>query len=310
MNSEIHLPLVSIVIPAYNHAAYLAEAIDSVLAQDYPNIELIVLDDGSTDNTVEILKGYGDSFHWETHANMGQANTLNKGWAVAKGDVLSYLSADDVLLPNAVSSIVPYLRADVVMAYCNFNLIDPASRTIRRVEAPNFNYLVMLRDFVCQPGPGAFMTRAAYEQVGGWNSTLRQLPDLEYWLRLGLVGRFVRVPEVLAGFRVHEESQTFSAASVEKAEEPLRVVRSIFEDSRFPQQLMGLKRHALSNAWLLAAQLHVRAGRIVFGLHALKEAVIAFPKNILSVHFFRVIANAIVNKFLHRFLRRLRAGAS
>ena len=304
------LPLVSIVVPAYNHAGYLAEAIDSVLAQNYPNVELIVLDDGSTDNTAEVLQRYGDAFRWETHANMGQASTLNKGWAMAKGEVLSYLSADDVLQPDAVSSIVPLLWGDVVMAYCDFNLIDPASRIIRRVEAPNFNYVAMLRDFVCQPGPGAFMTRAAYEQVGGWNSTLRQLPDLEYWLRLGLVGRFVRVPEVLAGFRVHEESQTFSAASVDKVEEPLRVVRSIFEDPRFPQQLMGLKGHALCNAWLLAAQLHLRAGRVALGLHALKQSIFSFPQNVLSVRFFRVIANAIANKFFHRFLRRLRSGAS
>ncbi len=304
------LPLVSIVVPAYNHAGYLTEAIDSVLAQDYPNVELIVLNDGSTDNTAEVLQRYGDAFRWETHSNMGQASTLNKGWAMAKGEVLSYLSADDVLQPDAVSSIVPLLCGDVVMAYCDFNLIDPASRAIRRVEAPNFNYAAMLREFVCQPGPGAFMTRAAYEQVGGWNNTLRQLPDLEYWLRLGLVGRFIRVPKVLAGFRVHEESQTFSATSVDKAEEPLRVVQSIFEDPRFPQKLLGFKGQALSNAWLLTAQLHLRAGRVALGLHALKQSIFSFPKNMLSVRFFRVIANGIANKFFHRFLRRLRGGVS
>lgn len=309
MGDMARLPLVSIIIPAYNHAGYLSEAIDSVLGQDYPNVELIVLDDGSTDNTAEVLRGYGDAFRWETHKNMGQASTLNKGWAIAKGEVLAYLSADDVLQPNAVSSIVPFLQGDIVMAYCDFNLIDPASQPIRRVEAPDFDYVAMVRDFVCQPGPGAFMTRSAYEQVGGWDVTLRQLPDLEYWMRLGLVGRFVRVPKVLAGFRVHEESQTFSAASIDRAEEPLRVVQSIFDDPRFFDQLRSLKGHALSNAWLLAAQLHLRAGRIVLGLRALKQSAFVFPKNILTSRFFRVIANAIANKFFHRFLRRLRSAA-
>ncbi|MGH8678564.1 MAG: glycosyltransferase family 2 protein, partial [Burkholderiales bacterium] len=73
------LPLVSLVIPAYNHADYLAQAIESVLGQDYPQIELIVLDDGSTDSTRDVLAKYTGKFHWESHQNMGQANTLNKG---------------------------------------------------------------------------------------------------------------------------------------------------------------------------------------------------------------------------------------
>jgi glycosyltransferase involved in cell wall biosynthesis len=88
-------PLVSIVVPAYNHADYLKECIESILAQDYPRVELIVLNDGSTDMTPAILLAYGDRFRWENQANMGQSATLNKGWAMASGDILAYLSADD-----------------------------------------------------------------------------------------------------------------------------------------------------------------------------------------------------------------------
>ena len=95
-------PLVSIVIPAYNHDRYLGEAIDSILGQDYPNVELIVLDDGSTDGTRQILESYHSRFYWESHKNMGQANTLNKGWRMSKDDLLGYLSADDVLFSQAI----------------------------------------------------------------------------------------------------------------------------------------------------------------------------------------------------------------
>jgi glycosyltransferase involved in cell wall biosynthesis len=120
------LPKVSIVIPAYNHANYLDAAIQSVLKQDYPNIELIVLDDGSTDNTHQVLESYGNQFYWETQKNMGQANTLNKGWRMAKGDILAYLSADDVLLPQATSDSVKCLLANPrsVLCYGDFELID------------------------------------------------------------------------------------------------------------------------------------------------------------------------------------------
>src|ERR687886_65993 len=108
------LPLVSIVVPAYNHADYLAEAIESILAQDYPNIELLVLDDGSIDNTREVLERYAGQFYWETHKNMGEAATLNKGWRMSKGEILGRLSADDLLSQDAVSASVECLRKNPV----------------------------------------------------------------------------------------------------------------------------------------------------------------------------------------------------
>ena len=81
------MPKVSIVVPAYNHARYLPEAIDSILGQTYPSVELIVLDDGSTDDTINVLNKYGDQIVWESHQNMGQARTLNKGWAISTGEI-------------------------------------------------------------------------------------------------------------------------------------------------------------------------------------------------------------------------------
>jgi glycosyltransferase involved in cell wall biosynthesis len=202
-------PPVSIVIPAYNHAGYLDEAIQSVLAQDYPNIELIVLDDGSSDATPEVLRKYSGRFHWETHHNMGQAATLNKGWKMAKGDILGYLGADDLPLPGCVRAAVEVLEAgpDLVLTYCDFELIDPHSHFIRTVCAEEFDYRKMVADFVCAPGPGVFFRRAAFERAGGWDPSLRQMPDYECWLRLGLVGTFKRIPHAGACRRCRRRSR-------------------------------------------------------------------------------------------------------
>lgn len=299
-----HLPLVSIIIPAYNHANYLDEAIQSVLKQDYPNIELIVLDDGSTDNTREVLGKYGDTFQWETHKNMGQANTLNKGWQISNGVVLSYLSADDVLLPHAVSTAMKYLHDDdVVLVYCDFNLIDPSSKIIRRVMAPEFNYLDMFTKCICQPGPGAFMTRVAFEKAGLWDSSLRQIPDLEYWLRLGLIGNFKRIPEVLASFRVHEESQTHAKSDERKADEPVNVIRDFIEHQKLPPSLTVHSSEALSNAHLLSAQIHIRAHRFGRGAENLREAFLLYPRIILKLRTYRVLLNALLNHLLHKLAR-------
>jgi len=208
---------VSIVIPAYNHATYLSEAIDSVIAQDYPNIELIVIDDGSTDATANILEKYNKQFYWETQNNIGQAKTLEKGWKMARGQILSYLSADDVLEKNAVSASLEVLNShnSIVMTYCDFNLIGEFSKTIKTSKSSDYEYKKMLVDLNCIPGPGVFFRRSAYQQSGPWNAKYTQMPDLDFWLRLGLVGEFRRIPKVLANFRVHEASQTFSKPSID-----------------------------------------------------------------------------------------------
>lgn len=169
MSASKDLPLVSVVIPAHNHARYLDEAIESILGQDYPNVELIVLDDGSTDGTREVLERYNGRFYWETQENMGQSATLNKGWRISRGDVLAYLSSDDALLPHAISTSVEHLMAnpDVVLTYCDFNQIDPRSKFIRKVNTLEMSYREMVAKFFCPPGPGAFFLRSAFETIGG-----------------------------------------------------------------------------------------------------------------------------------------------
>jgi glycosyltransferase involved in cell wall biosynthesis len=256
--------LVSIVIPAYNHAAHLDHAIRSVLAQDYPSVELIVLDDGSTDGTRGVLEKYTGRFHWETHANMGQAATLNKGWARAHGEFLSYLSADDLLLPHAVSTAVEALAREpaLVMVYGDFDMIDAEGRTIRTVRAPDWSYYDLVVRTVCAPGPGVFFRRSAHEAAGGWDPAFRQWPDYEYWLRLGLQGPFARIPRVLAAFRVHGASQTFSRLAFDRAEEPVRALFGFYSSrARLPPEIAAAKPRALAGAYLASAQLHFRAAR-------------------------------------------------
>ena len=301
-------PLVSIVVPSYNHAGYLREAIDSILAQDYPAIELIVIDDGSTDGSPELLRGYGERFHWELQANQGQVATLNRGWLMSKGEVLAYLSADDVLLPAAVSRAVRTLQEnpDAVLAYCDFNLIDPRSAVIRRVRAPDFDYRRMVADIECAPGPGAFFRRDAFEKAGTWNPQFRQMLDYEYWLRLGLHGRFVRIPEVLAGYRVHPGSQSFAATQQIRPEEPIRIIERYFDSHEMPDGIRALRRSSLGTAHLLAAQLYIKTGAYVRGLGTLGRGLCLRPASALSPRTLRMMFNALFNRIGHRVLWTVR----
>lgn len=297
-------PLVSIVVPSYNHAAYLRQAIDSILAQDYPAIELIVIDDGSTDGSPEILRGYGSRFHWELQPNQGQVATLNRGWLMSRGGILAYLSADDVLLPGAVSAAVECLErnADAALAYCDFNLIDPHSEIVRRVRAPEFDYRRMVCELECPPGPGAFFRRSAFEKAGTWNREFRQMLDFEYWLRLGLHGRFVRIPRVLAGYRVHPGSQSFAASHQIRPEEPIRILERYFENAGLPEDIRGARRQALGAAHLVAAQLYLKTGNYARGVATMARAFRLRPRSLVAPRTARMLFNALFNRIGHRLL--------
>lgn len=301
-------PLVSIVVPVYNQGQYLEEALQSLLSQTYRNIEIIALDDGSTDATPEVLKKYTGRLYEESQSNIGQSRTLNKGWQLAKGELLSYLSGDDALLPEAIATSVNYLTSSprTVLTYCDFNLIDPHSRPIRQVKTPDFDFRRMITDVICPPGPGPLFRRSAFEKAGLWDPQYQQMPDYDYWLRLGLQGEFVRIPQVLANFRVHESSQTFSQASEDRAEEPVRIIQAFFKNPAVPADIGGLRAQALSRAYLVSAQLHVRSGRLGRGLRNIRRAIGLSPASIVRRGSARMLVNAFVNRIGHRLLWNLK----
>ena len=308
---SVSQPLVSIVIPAFNQAQYLVEAVESVLAQDYPRIELIVLDDGSSDNTPSILERYRGRFRWERHLNMGQARTLNKGWDMSRGDVLSYLAADDYLLPGAVLRAVECLQQnpEAVLCYCDYYLVDPRSRFVRYVHAPDYSYREMVVRVICAPGPGVFFRRAAYERAGRWNPALRQIPDFEYWLRLGLEGSFTRIPEAFAAYRAHDDSRSFSSVTAECAEETFNVISGHLQSPLLPHNILNARNEALGSAHVVSACFHLRSERYRDAARHLAAALKLHPRSYLRGRTYRLILNGLFNRLGHRIFRALRRTA-
>jgi glycosyltransferase involved in cell wall biosynthesis len=301
-------PLVSIVIPCYNQGNYLRQAIESVLSQDHPHIELIVLDDGSTDDTRTVLAAYAGRFHCASHANMGQAGTLNKGWRMSKGEILSYLAADDFLLPGAVRTSVDKLIAnpEIVLTYCDFTRVDPDARVLWQVRTPEFSYRDLAVGIICQPGPGVFFRRDAFERAGFWNELLRQTPDYDYWLRLGLEGPFARIPEVLAAYRMHDRSQSLAPADPSKADEMVNVISAHFRNRRVPPEIARAEPEAMSNAHIIAARQHLRSGRLLAALKHMRHAFRLHPHSYLRLRNWRMIVNGLVNRIGYRIFGLLK----
>lgn len=244
-------PLVSVITPAYNRADYLEEVIQSVLAQDYPNIEYIVLDDGSTDGTAAIIDRHRGQIRAETHTNMGETQTVNRGFALASGAIVGVINSDDPLLPGAISKSVETFAADprLIVTYPDWNMIDAHGTLIRTVRPPDYDYVDMLRWHHCLPGPGAFFRKEVADRLGGRDARFRYIADFDFWLRAGLIGPFAHIPEVLATFRNHPSGASSASRGRRMAQEHLDLVRKIYALPDLPAPARAVRREAFSSAY-------------------------------------------------------------
>jgi len=265
MAVETISPLVTIITPAYNRASYLEETIRSVLTQDYPHIEYIVLDDGSTDHTRQALENYTGRLFWESHPNMGETRTVNKGFGLANGEIIAVVNSDDPLLPGAIPAMVRLMqeRPELLMVYPDWNMIDAEGRLIEHIATFDYNYVDMLRWHHCIPGPGAFFQRSVVKQLGGRDPQFRYVADFDFWLRAGLLGPAARIPQTLATFRWHPGGASSRDKGVRMAEEHIRLINKIYALSDLPREMLAVKAEAYSSA-------HYVAG-VVCGDNALEE---------------------------------------
>lgn len=249
-----NVPLVTVITPAYNRAEYLDEVIRSVLSQDYPHIEYIVLDDGSTDTTKDILEAFRGRIRAESQENIGETRTVNKGFALATGEIIGVVNSDDPLLPGAVRHAVETLTSDpkLMVAYPDWKMIDERGSLLETITTHEFDYVDMLRWHHCVPGPGAFFRRELVDVLGGRDPQFRYVADFDFWLRAGLVGPFRRIPETLATFRLHPAGATSSAKGREMADEHLRLVEKIYSLPGLPEGVRAVRREAFGSANYIA----------------------------------------------------------
>lgn len=272
-------PLVSIVTPTFNQAQYVAETIESVLAQDYKNIEYIVLDDGSTDNTRQVLEPYQARAKIESQENMGQARTLNKGWQAARGTYLAYLSSDDILHPQAISKLVEALEQDPsrVCVFPNCELIDEHSNVIKKNLCRPFHLSDLVVKQECYIGPGALFRRSAFEQAGGWMPDLKLAPDREFWIRLAKYGSFHLLAETLAGYRMHSSSISYKDVSEQTGMEYIRVLDSYFAEVDVPVDIKARKDEAYGHAFFILARNAFRSSNFARGAFFYRQACERHP---------------------------------
>jgi len=206
--------LTSIVTPSYNQAPYIEETIRSVLAQDTPQIEYLIVDGGSTDGTVEIIKKYEDKLTWwASETDRGQTDAINKGFARAKGEILAWINSDDTYEPGAVAAAVKYLQdhPNVGMIYGDCNYINETGAVIGKFHSAQTNYRLLRRGYTHIPQQTMFFRAELWKQLGPLDPSFYFAMDYDLWTRIARRTEIRYVPQTWANFRLHTSGKSIIA---------------------------------------------------------------------------------------------------
>jgi glycosyltransferase involved in cell wall biosynthesis len=228
--SSASFPLVSVVVPNYDGEAFLRRTLASIEAQTYPEIEIIVVDGGSTDGSLEIIAEWADRLplRWISEPDSGQAEAINKGFRLATGEVMGWINSDDLLTPRSVERAAERFAADPDLGFVwGFCLVVDAGERPITIQNPyvrsDLADLRRHRNYVSQPG--SFYRRSVVEAFGPLNESLHYLFDYDFFLRVAGRARVAFIPEVMAWFRIHSSSKSGSQEGAFLREEP-RVYRA------------------------------------------------------------------------------------
>jgi len=208
-------PLVSIITPSYNQGKYIEETLRSVLRQDYPRIEYIVIDGGSTDNSVSIIESYKDQLaYFVSEKDKGQSDAINKGFKRATGEIIAWLNSDDVYTEHAVSRAVEELRdcPDCGFVFGNVLSIDMQSRVFNTMTFGDWGLQDLMR-FKIISQPGLFMRKKALDAVGYLNDDFHYLMDHHLWLKIASHYPVQYIDEFLAAARYHPEAKNLTGGA-------------------------------------------------------------------------------------------------
>lgn len=200
----------SIITPSYNQGKYIKRTIESVLQQKSDDrIEYIVMDGGSTDETVAILQSYGDLIKWQSERDNGQTDAVNKGIQCASGDIIGWLNSDDIYYPDALLAVSKVFEAypDINVVYGNAYHIDEEDNVLEEYYTERFDYNRLKEVcFICQPA--LFFRKNIVEKYGYLDDSLQYCMDYDYWLRLGKGEDFYYLDQFLAGSRLYSDNKT------------------------------------------------------------------------------------------------------
>ena len=218
------LPSLSIVIPAYQQGNYIERTLQSIISQNYPQLQLIVVDGGSTDQTGEIIEHYRQYISiYISEKDGGQSDAIRKGFQLATGDIITWINSDDTYNQHALLTIGKFFAANplVRFAYGNRDIINENDQVIGRRRQPDFDSRIMRYCHIIVPQVSAFWQRSLYHEAGGVDVDLKFCMDYDLFVKMALISAPAHLPIVLGNFRIHSDSKTSNLENVRLAEDRL-----------------------------------------------------------------------------------------
>jgi len=233
------LPRISIITPSFNQGRFIKQTIDSVLSQNYPNLEYIVMDGGSTDDTISILKSYGDKIIWESKKDKGQSDALNMGFKRSTGEIVAYLNSDDVYLPNTLFTVGEYFleNPNIMWLTGDYFIIDAENKKIQSFVAGykkllRYNpslFLLCIANYIIQPS--TFWKSSLFKEIGYFNESYKFCMDYDYWMRIFQKYFPSVLPRHFSLFRIHDASKggsQYKAQFEEEHEVVIKYTKNVF----------------------------------------------------------------------------------
>ncbi|PWB77377.1 MAG: glycosyltransferase [Anaerolineales bacterium] len=286
--------LVSVITPSFNQARYLEQTIQSVLGQDYPRLEYIVIDGGSTDGSVAVIEKYADKLAWwVSEKDSGQAEAINKGLARAGGGIVAWLNSDDYYLPDAISSAVKMFEAnpDVVMVYGDMLAVDEHGQTINALKYKQLS----LEDLLCFQiigQPSVFFRREVLEQTGTLDTNFHFLLDQHLWIRIAQHGKILHVDQIWSAARYHAQAKN-RAKAAEFGREAFRILDWAGKQPGLAEAVSGVERRARASAHRVDARYLLDGGKSASALAAWFRALFIHPPTALAR--LNIFTSAVLN---------------
>lgn len=259
-------PRISIVTPSYNQGQFLEETIRSILLQGYPNLEYIIIDGGSTDESVEIIRKYEQHLaYWVSEKDSGQANAINKGFQRVTGEVVAWLNSDDVYEAAAVQRAAKFLvaRPDCGMIYGACHLVDEEGRHVGLMGSPEFDLTHLLMDSYV-PQQATFFRRSVLDKVGLLHEDFHYAMDYDLWLRIASRFSVCKASQIWANYRICEGTKSFGEPAAFWPE-IVEALERFYTQPNLSPSIEKLKPTVLAHANLRAAVEYYQRNKIEKG---------------------------------------------
>lgn len=277
------LPRVTIVTPSYNQAAFLEQTMQSVLGQDYPNLEYMVVDGASTDGSPDIIRKYADRLAWwVSEKDHGQGEAINKGFARATGEIVAWLNSDDLHQPGAIAAAVAAFQArpELGLVFSDVLAIDGENNVLNLIRCGDWG-LDELMTFHILNQPGVFMRRAVLEQAGYLDPNYHYMLDTHLWLRIAQVAPMGYLHKTLAAGRFHALAKNLAAAP-RFGEESLQLVGWMQAQPGLVERFQRLKRRVWAGAYRMNGRYYLDGGKPWPALKFYAQSLVNYPPTALA----------------------------